>query len=123
MLKTGNQYSRKYIHELLGGGIQDYLPHKNGQVVCGCFRKALNPFAPDIVLPGKGLEIMKWAKVFREQTYPIPIFIKLRSNVWEYVGNYKVESWTIDMNVIAKYTEYTGRNTITSVLFLEKTQI
>jgi len=120
MLKTGNQYSRKYIHDLLGGGIQDYLPHKNGQVVCGCFRKDLNPFAPDIILPGKGLEIMRWAKVFREQTYPIPIFIKQQSNAWEYVGKYKVESWTTDMAEIAKYAEYTGRNTITSVLFLKK---
>jgi len=46
MLKTGNQYSRRQIHDLLGGGIQSYLPHKNGQVVCGCFRKDLNPLAP-----------------------------------------------------------------------------
>jgi hypothetical protein len=39
---------------------------------------------------------------------------------WEYVGNYKVVSWTSDMAEIAKYAEYTGRNTITSVLFLKK---
>ncbi len=119
MLKIGNPYNRRQIHDLVGGGVQSYLPHKNGQVVCGCFRKDLNPFAPDIILPGKGPEIMRWAKAFREQTYPIPIFIKKYSNSWEYVGNYKVERWTSDMAEIAKYAEYTGRNTITSILFLK----
>ncbi len=41
-------YTREEIHEMLGGDMQSYLPHKDGKVVCGCFRLDTNPDAPNV---------------------------------------------------------------------------
>jgi hypothetical protein len=121
MFKIGHTYTRQQIRDALGGGLQDYLPHDNGQVVCGCFRKKdTNPDAPDIILPGNGRDIQKWARVFREQNYPVPIFIKKQVNAWMYVGDYHVERWTEDLSEIAKHATKSGRRDITSVLFLKR---
>jgi hypothetical protein len=69
-----------------------YLPHRGGFVVCGCFNPALNPTAPQIVLPGEGPEIERWAEVFADQSQFVPIFLKRDANRWEYVGDYRVRS-------------------------------
>jgi hypothetical protein len=119
MFRVGNRYTRQQIHDSLGGGVQDYLPHVNGIVVCGCFRKDTNPNAPNIILPGNGPDIQKWAKVFREQGHAIPVFIKREVNSWEYVGDYAVERWTTDSAEIAKHARPAGRTDVTSVLFLK----
>jgi hypothetical protein len=120
MFEVRRCYTRAQIHDLLGGGIQDYLPHKDGKVVCGCFRKDTNPDAPDVILPGNGPDIQKWARVFREQKYPVPVFIKKESNAWEYVGDYEVEQWTDNASEIARYARSSGRADVTSVLFLKR---
>lgn len=64
MLESGKAYSRKQIHDLLGGGTQDYIPHQDGKVVCGCFGRKLNPAAPVVILAGNGPRDYHWAKVF-----------------------------------------------------------
>ena len=120
MLQVGKSYTRGEIHRILGGGVMDFLPHQDGQVVCGCFKKETNPNAPDIVLPGRGSGIQHWAEVFRAQTNPIPVFIKRVVNEWEYVGDYRVDRWTDEQSEIAKYSAGTNRNDITSVLFLKR---
>lgn len=120
MLKVGSLYTRDQIHARLGGGLQDYLPHKNGRVVCGCFRTDTNPDAPEVILPGIGPDIQKWARVFRNQKNPIPVFIKKESNGWEYVGDYKVDRWTDDPSEIARYSIRSTGTAATSVLFLRR---
>ena len=120
MLQVGNTYTRGEIHRILGGGVRDFLPHQDGQVVCGCFKKETNPNAPDIVLPGRGKGIQHWAEVFRAQTNPIPVFIERAVNEWEYVGDYRVDRWTDEQSEIAEYSAETNRNDITSVLFLKR---
>lgn len=76
----GRRYTRKQISERLGGGTQDFFPHSNGHVVCGCFKRELNPDAPSIVLPGNTDSIRRWAEVFASQMEAIPIFLKKRTN-------------------------------------------
>ena len=120
MFKVGYNYTRQQIRDALGGGLQDYLPHDNGRVICGCFRKETNPDAPDIILPGTGRDIQKYARVFREQNYPVPVFLKKEVNVWVYVGDYQVERWTNAPSEIAKHAKRSGRIDITSVLFLKR---
>ncbi len=120
MFQLGQRYNREQIHDLLGGGVQDYLPHKNGEVVCGCFKLDTNPDAPSVILPGNGPSIQKWAKVFREQSYPIPIFMKKGINAWEYVGDYQVERWTVNPVEISRFARRSGRVDVTSVLFLKR---
>ena len=118
----GNRYSRAEIHSRLGGGVQDYLPHRDGEVVCGCFSPKLNPAAPQIILPGNGPGIKKWAEVFAEQPHFVPVFLKRATNEWEYAGDYRVKRRTEDPNEIAQHAKRTGRNDISQVLFLEQSE-
>jgi hypothetical protein len=113
-------YTRGEIHDLLGGGTQGYLPHKNGRVVAGCFGLKMNPEAPDVVLVGSGPQTVRWAEVLCEQEYPIPMFLKKQPNQWEYFGEYKVEDWTEDPADLAEYGQKAGRTNITRVLFLTR---
>src|SRR5947209_6540621 len=79
-LSTGRTLQRDELHELLGGGTQEYLPTKNGRVVCGCFRPDANPDAPMIVLPGFGEKIERTAEIFANQGGAVPIFLKRAPN-------------------------------------------
>jgi hypothetical protein len=83
-------YDRRYIHTRVGGSLQEYLPHVQGHVVCGCFRKDINPNAPHKVRLGHGPGVVHWAEVFSEQSYPIPVFIKAAPNRWRYEGKWRV---------------------------------
>jgi hypothetical protein len=118
-LVIGRRYTRSQIHDELGGGLRDYLPHAGGEVVCGCFSPNLNPSAPAIVLPGTGPGIERWAKVFAEQANFVPIFLKRGSNAWEYVGDYRVRRRTDDPQDIEPFTNRTGRSDISQILYLE----
>jgi hypothetical protein len=116
----GNKYSRKEISKLVGGSEIDFLPTEDKQVVCGCVTRGHNPEAPDVIIPGTGKVIEREAKIFCEQDYPIPIFIKRRVNEWEYVGHYKADRFSIEPIDIAKHHKgsITPQNEITRVIFL-----
>jgi hypothetical protein len=116
--KRGALYTRSEIHRELGGGIQEFFPHVDGKVVCGCFKSDLNPEAPNEILPGNGPEIVRWATRFYEQHSPIPVFLKRRTNQWEYVGNWIAESLTSDRSEIAKRQQRTSRADISMILNL-----
>ena len=116
----GTSYTRAQIQRVLGGGVQDYLPHSGGAVVAGCFSKAVNPDAPSIILPGTGVEIEKWARIFATQEYPIPVFIKKRSNEWNCMGSFRCTRLSDDAETIALHSAKTGRDDVTMVLFLER---
>ena len=116
--EKGKTYKRARISGLLGGGIQDYLPHSDGQVTYGAFSLDLNPQAPSVVLPGTGPEIEKWAHVFAEQPSSIPVFIKKRSNEWVYMGDYRCIELSDDPEAIEPHATKTGRTDISMVLRL-----
>jgi hypothetical protein len=84
----GLTYTRGEIRQVLGGDLSSYLPHRDGRVVCGCFRPDLNPDAPDVILPGRGPKIERWAQVFVTQRHFIPCFVKADTDAWEYVGRF-----------------------------------
>lgn len=90
--------------------------------MCGCFNKAYNPDAPDVVLPGTGPEIEYCAKRFCEQKTAVPIFIRIRPNEWEYVGEYKVDRHSTDAVEIKAHHHgsITPLNKVTRVMFLSK---
>ncbi|PLS85521.1 MAG: hypothetical protein CYG60_12120 [Actinobacteria bacterium] len=120
MLAEGKHYTRNEIHAVHGGGIQGYLPHKDGRVVAGCFGLKNNPEAPEVVLVGSGPQTMRWAEVLCGQEGPIPVFLKRRINEWEYVGEYEVDDWTEDPGRLAQYCQRSGRSGLTRVFFLSK---
>ena len=118
--ERNKSYKRSYISQILGGGVQDYLPHADGKVTYGAFAKDLNPDAPSTVLPGTGDEIERWARVFYEQGDAVPVFIKKRSNEWVYMGQYRCVELSEDRDAIAAQAKKTGRGDITMVLRLER---
>lgn len=119
--QLGKHYTRDEIHELLGGGTQEYLPTKNGRVVCGCFRPDANPDAPKIVLPGFGEKIEGTAEIFANQDGAVPIFLKRAPKQWQYVGDFRVKGISKDPAEISKQERHANRRgTISMVLFLER---
>jgi hypothetical protein len=119
-LGLGTMYTRRQIHELLGGTVQGYLPMVRGRVVCGAFKRSLNPNVPDVILGGDAPVVRKGAEVFCKQKYPVPIFLKAARNEWEYIGDYQVDRWTEDAAEIAKHEALSGRPYIARVMFLKR---
>jgi|SRR5580658_4292059 hypothetical protein len=117
---VGECYSRKEIAGKLGGSTQSYLPHKNHHVVCGCFRKDLNPGAPREVLPADTDDKRRWAERLALQAEAIPIFLKKGSNKWEYQGLWRCVSVIKDAAIIAQKRRESGRDSLSMVLKLEK---
>jgi hypothetical protein len=118
--QRGKVYSRAAIQRALGGGLQDYLPHVNGEVVAGCFSKDLNPQAPNVILPETGPEIERWARVFAEQKTAVPVFIKQRSNEWYCMGKFRCVRIADDAATVCDHARRAQRDDVTMVLFLER---
>jgi len=118
----GQCYTRKKISEVLGGGTRDFFPHKKGYVVCGCFKKELNPDAPVEVLPGNTDNIRRRGEVFATQREAVPIFLKRKPNQWEYVGLWHCVLKTEDTDEIRARETRAGRDEVSMVLRLEKMQ-
>lgn len=120
--KEGHSYSRKKISEILGGDEQSYLPSHHVHIVYGAFRLDVDPDAPNVILPGPEKRVYETAKQFCAQEYPIPIFLRVKTNTWEYVGNYKVDRWTEDPKIIAKHEGASDRHDVSRVVFLLKSE-
>jgi hypothetical protein len=116
----GKDYTRKEIHNVLGGGIQDFLPHRDGVVLCACVTPDMNPHLPDVILVGNGEQVPHWARIFAQQNIYIPLFVKRGPNKWEYLGNFKVRLLSEDPKEIARQETYSGRNDLILVLHLER---
>lgn len=115
----GRRYTRDEIHDVVGGSKEEFLPHVNGTVVCGCFDPAKNPAAPNVVLPGNTVGRMRWAEAFYEQQTPVPCFLKRETNAWEYVGDFRVARRSLEASDIRDHALRTGRPEISQVLYLE----
>ena len=116
----GHSYTREEIAARHGGSSIEYLPSDGGRVVCACLRTDpdYNPDAPRVILPGRGPVIEHSADILTRQPGPIPIYLKRNTNVWEFVGNYEVESFSQSPTDIAKYEAQTGRP-VSMVIFMK----
>jgi len=118
--KLHHLYTRREIADALGGGVQDYLPHRDGRVVCACLSQELNPDAPNVILAGTGPDIVRWGQTFADQKAFVPVFMKRATNAWKYVGKFRVVSSTTDREEIARWEGVSGRaGNIAIVLYLE----
>jgi hypothetical protein len=116
----GECYTRRQIHEALGGSMQSYLPHRDGRVVCGCFTRDLNRDAPSEILVGDGPEIRRWAEALASQREAIPVFLKKGTDRWEFVGLWSYVDRSADPEAIRIKKERTGRTDISMILKLSK---
>lgn len=90
MFELGKEYTREDIHAAVGGSKQSYLPTKDGAVVAACLIKELNPKAPEVILCGRGPQIERAGEMLAQQHQPIPVFMKLGVNRWQYCGQFQV---------------------------------
>lgn len=116
----GKRYSRREIHEKIGGEEQTYLPQKHGRIVCGCFKMGGNPNAPREILPGNVPIVMKKATIFCHQIDPVPVFIKRATNKWEYIGDYVAESCDDSPALLKRKEKEASRNNLGMVIYLKR---
>jgi hypothetical protein len=118
VFKLNSCYTRRQIADEVGGCSQHYLPISSGMVVAGCFRKDLNPGAPEEVLVGTGPIIQSATKALYEQKTPIPVFIREAPKQWKYRGLFRVRGLPSDKKSIQRYSKDSIRTDVTSVLLL-----
>jgi len=110
---------------MLGGSQIAFLPHKDGQVLCGCFDTSpkLNPGAPTEVLFGRGApQVDETAEMIYRQHTAIPVFLRRAPGQWEYIGDYLCTGLSRDADLLRrKMKVYAERqNGIAGVLYFEK---
>jgi putative restriction endonuclease len=89
-LARGALYTRRQIHEMVGGGsTQSFLPGRDGRVRAGCFDITVNAEAPLKVDFGQGPKVVQEVRNLATHPYPIPVFMKLRPDHWRYEGMYR----------------------------------
>jgi len=111
-------YTRRQIHNEVGGSLQQYLPTSKGRVVCACLTKEKNPTFPGTILVGDRPLVKDTAALLCSQHEPIPVFLKEVRHKWRYVGLYKFDRDSISADDISKYAEISGRTNITRVVHL-----
>jgi len=114
----GKSYTRDNIHEALGGGVQSFLPHKDGRIVCACLTRRLNPDVPKVILVGDGPRILESGRMLSRQVSAIPVFIKSAANDWRYYGEYKVERASEERTDIAPWENRAKRSDVRLVIHM-----
>jgi hypothetical protein len=120
-LQINKNYTRQEIRELVGGGsVHEYLPNKDGVIICACLSQEYDPQRQQVVLVGQGPGVQQQGDLFCSQKTAVPVFFKKVANLWEYAGNFKVSRWTEDPEEISGFEESSGRVNLTKVIFLEE---
>lgn len=117
--EKGKTYTRQDIAEAIGGGsVHDYLPEKEGKILCACLSQAFDPEKP-VILVGQGPGVQRQAELFCGQQTGVPVFFKKQANQWEYAGEYRCDHWTDDLEEVLEYEQASGRSSLTKVVFLK----
>ena len=104
---------------MFGGGVQSFLPTKNGRVVCGCFRMDLNPEAPQEILVGVGVQRVKNAHLVVLQKTSVPVFIKKEAEDWEYMGRFRATRYLTKEHKLLVDEQRTKDESIAGILYME----
>lgn len=120
--KFGSAYTREQINEMMGGGVQAFLPMKGSRVVCGCFRLDQNPDAPAEVLVGTGPKRELSAKAAVIQQTAIPIFLKREVGEWEFIGHYKPKRYLDRGHALLAEEARAKREDVAGILYLEPSE-
>ena len=119
MFDISRDYTRRQIHEVLGGSVQSYLPTAHGRVVCACLRSDINSQAPTVILVGRGKGIQHAGDLLILQREAIPVFLKHASNAWTYRGLFHVRSSSQLPADIQPHASIASRSDVTRVIHLE----
>jgi hypothetical protein len=116
-------YTREQINAMVGGGVQSFLPTKNGRVTCGCFVLKQNPDAPAEVLVGIGPQRERTAQVAVLQQTPFPVFVKREVGDWEFVGIWRGARYLHCGHKFLAEDERAKAEDVAGILFLEKVEV
>ncbi|MGZ2746657.1 hypothetical protein [Burkholderia stagnalis] len=90
MFDINKNYTREFIHTVCGGSKQAFLPTKNGRVVAACLRTDLNPHAPDFIICDGSASARAAGRTLAMQGDAIPVFIKMETDAFRFVGRFVV---------------------------------
>jgi len=113
-------YTRREIHDKIGGSIQSFLPTVGGHVVCACLTKKKNPDAPVVILVGNRPVVESTGRTLAEQAGKIPVFMKAAPDDWRYVGDYGVERWSDAPHEVETWARRAGRDDVRLVIFMKQ---
>jgi len=99
--------------------MRECLPHRDGEVVAGCFRPGLNPDAPEVVLLAAG-ESDRWSAVLAVQRTPVPVFLQDGPGSWRFKGRYRVRRRTTNRREVQRHARKAERTDVTTVLLLRR---
>lgn len=94
LFHIGQDYTRRQIHNRIGGSLQNALPTVNNVVVAACLHAdaAYNPDAPDVVLCGRSDRVSAAGELLASQPEPIHVFLFHARNRWEYRGLFRAKA-------------------------------
>ena len=119
-LVLGDTYTREDIHNMLGGEMVTYLPQVDYRIVCGCFTEELNPGQPLEILVGDAPIVKEKAELIVSQGSAIPVFLKMDSDEWQYVGQFKATKYDTDVVAVEEKAKMSKRtDPIAGVLYFE----
>lgn len=104
------------LAQILGGG-DCFIRSSKGRVTGIAIRLDLNPEAPGRILVGKGPRLEKLSKKVVDANEFLPVYLKLATNQWSFLGRYKAERFATEPDTVEQYRE--GRSgELSGVLFL-----
>lgn len=111
MFEINKTYSREDIHSACGGSKQAFLPTRNGKVVAACLRSDLNPQAPDVIICDGSASARAAGRTLAGQAGSIPVFLKVETDAFRFVGLYAVSESLI---APVDYVEYVRKSSFTT---------
>jgi hypothetical protein len=99
--EKGESYTRRQIHEVLGGSTRAALPTRGGKVVCACLTREKNPRAPDAMVVTGAARAVRLARVFADSGAAVPVFIRGQRGGWEYAGDRRVRAVVDEAGALA----------------------
>lgn len=104
------------LAKILGGG-DCFIRSRDGKVTGMAIKLGLNPEAPGRVLVGRGPRLESLSKKIVGANEFLPVYLKLATNQWQFLGLYKAEQFETDPLLVEGYRK--GRmGELSGVLFL-----
>ena len=109
--RVGFPYSCKEQSRMHKGNPRVTLPDHKGRVTLIRFSPDINPHGPHIIEHGDQRRLEKRVDMLCEQRNrgeSLPVYKRVDSGAWEYLGRYRVQSITDDAREVARRSEVCG---------------
>jgi hypothetical protein len=121
MFALDQLYTRREIHDKVGGSIRHMLPTRAGRVVACCTRKEMDPLLREChLLIGDFKQKLPAATHWVDGEYPVPLFRRDDSTgKWRYCGEFRARRRRSDAAEVLQFMEKSGDPFVALVLDLE----